>query len=234
MAARDHAELRLAMVRDQIAARGIGDERVLSAMRRVPRERFVDVGMAEFAYDDSPLPIAESQTISQPFIVAAMLEAAELVPTDHVLEVGAGSGYAAAVASRIVARVHAIERHDALSHLARERLGALGYDNVEVRTGDGSVGWPDAAPFDAILVAAAGPDVPTALKAQLAIGGRLVMPVGESGQQRLVKLTRTGDDTYDRQVLIAVAFVPLIGAQGWAEDGASQASTPKRQRSTEP
>ncbi len=217
------------MVRDQIAARGVRDERVLDAMRSVPREQFVDAGMAEFAYDDSPLPIAEAQTISQPYIVAAMLEAAEVGPADRLLEVGAGSGYSAAVASRIVAQVHAIERHDALSRLARERLEALGCANVEVHTGDGSLGWPEAAPFDAILVAASGPVVPTALKAQLAIGGRLVMPVGETGRQRLVKVTRTGDDTYDQQTLIEVAFVPLIGAQGWAGDGVPACAVARRQ-----
>jgi protein-L-isoaspartate(D-aspartate) O-methyltransferase len=211
----DFEARRNAMVDAQLAGRGIRDAAVLQAMRSVPRERFVGTHQAPLAYADGPLPIAEGQTISQPFIVAAMLEAAAIGPGDRVLEVGTGSGYAAAVLGRLAARVTTIERHGALADAARERLAALGCGNVEVVQGDGSLGWPAAAPYDAILVAAAGPEVPAALKAQLAIGGRLVMPVGVADAQELVKLTRRTEDEFDREALGGVMFVALIGAQGW-------------------
>ena len=190
----DLSRARNRMVDMQIARRGVRDPRVLEAMRQVPREAFVEPGFEEFAYEDGPLPIGEGQTISQPYIVALMIEAAEVKPGDRVLEVGAGSGYAAAVMSRIADRVYAIERHRLVGAKPRgERFRKLGYDNVELRVGDGTQGWPEAAPFDAILVAAGGPEVPAALKEQLAIGGRLVMPVGdEERRQTLLKLTRTG------------------------------------------
>jgi len=203
------------MVEAQIARRGVRDDRVLAAMREVPRERFVAPEMAEFAYNDSPISIGEGQTISQPYIVAAMIEAAEVRPGDRVLEVGAGSGYAAAVLARLAARVYAIERHEALGKSARNRLDALGYRNIEMRIGDGTKGWPDAAPFDAILVAAGGPEVPAALKEQLAIGGRLVMPVGGQGGQTLCKITRSNETEFTKDELGSVAFVPLIGEQDW-------------------
>src|SRR3979411_1291260 len=174
-----HPRERNRMVDVQIARRGVRDRDVLDAMRRVPREAFVESGFEEFAYEDAPLPIGEGQTISQPYIVALMIEAAELKPGDRVLEVGTGSGYAAAVVSQIAARVYAIERHAELVDAAKRRLEKLGYTNVELRVGDGTRGWPEAAPFDAILVAAGGPEVPAALKEQLALGGRLVIPVGE-------------------------------------------------------
>lgn len=213
------------MVDRQIAARGVRDQNVLAAMRLVPREAFVEAGMEEFAYEDAPLPIAEKQTISQPYIVALMIEAAQVAPDARVLEVGAGSGYAAAVLSRIAARVYAIERHAALADVARERLARLGYSNVEVRTGDGTKGWPDAAPFDAIIVSAGGPAPPQALKEQLAIGGRLVIPVGdEARRQTLTVVTRLSESEYDSDTLGSVMFVPLVGAQGWAEDGSRAAS----------
>src|SRR5438105_2224349 len=167
--ATDSASARNRMVEAQIARRGVRDPAVLQAMRTVPREAFISAGFEEFAYEDSALPIAEGQTISQPYIVAAMLEAAELETGDKVLEVGAGSGYAAAVISRIAAKVFAIERHAALTEAARERCRVLGYDNVELKTGDGSAGWPEQAPFDAIIVSAGGPKIPDALKMQLAI-----------------------------------------------------------------
>jgi protein-L-isoaspartate(D-aspartate) O-methyltransferase len=204
------------MVAVHIAGRGILNAEVLDAMRAVPREAFVEPGFEAFAYADCPLPIREGQTISQPYIVALMTEAAELEPTDRVLEVGAGSGYAAAVLSRIVARVYAIERHAALAKAAQRRLTALGYDNVELRIDDGTRGWPDAAPFAAILVAASGPDVPPALKQQLAIGGRLIIPVGNrDSEQTLRRITRRSPTEYDEESLSSVAFVPLIGEQGW-------------------
>ena len=207
------------MVATQIVRRGIRDQRVLAAMRMVPRECFVDAAMAEFAYDDAPLPIDAGQTVSQPYIVAAMIEAAELGPRDTVLEVGSGSGYAAAVLGRIAARVYGIERHRMLVDAAERRLASLGYRNIEWRVGDGSIGWPEAAPFDAILVAAGGPSVPSALKEQLALGGRLVMPVGGDSWQRLLKLTRASDAVYRQCDLGGVSFVPLVGAQGWPEPG---------------
>src|ERR687895_2187713 len=175
----DLSRLRDRMVDVQIARRGVRDRRVLDAMRRVPREAFVEEGFEEFAYEDGPLPIGEGQTISQPYIVALMIEAAEVTPADSVLEVGAGSGYAAAVVSQIADRVYAIERHPSLGKSARQRFKQLGYDNIELRVGDGTRGWPEAAPFNAILVAAAGPSTPQALKDQLDVGGRLVIPVGE-------------------------------------------------------
>jgi protein-L-isoaspartate(D-aspartate) O-methyltransferase len=213
------------MVNVQIAGRGLRDASVLRAMGAVPREAFVSPGFEEFAYEDGPLPIGEDQTISQPYIVAIMIEAAEISPGDRVLEVGAGSGYAAAVMSRIAGRVYAIERHASLADAAQQRFEQLGYDNIELRVADGTRGWPEAAPFDAILVAASGPDVPEALKEQLAIGGHLVIPVGEeTWRQRLRKITRRGQDEYEEDDLGAVTFVPLIGEQGWAEDGKRSAS----------
>jgi protein-L-isoaspartate(D-aspartate) O-methyltransferase len=207
------------MVDVQIAGRGIRDARVLAAMREVPREAFVDPGYEEFAYEDAPLPIEAGQTISQPYVVAMMIEAAEIGPNDRVLEVGAGSGYASAVMSRIAKKVYAIERHEVLGTLAKERFERLGYDNIELRVGDGTRGWPEAAPFDGIVVAAAAPEAPQALKEQLAIGGRLVIPVGEQRwPQSLRKITRKSPTEYQSENLGAVAFVPLIGEQGWVEE----------------
>lgn len=214
----DYENRRMHMVDVQIAGRGIRDARVLKAMRIVPREYFVRKGMEEFAYEDAALPIEEQQTISQPYIVAAMIEAAEVAPGDRVLEVGAGSGYAAAVIGQIADRIFAVERHESLADLAQKRMAALHYDNVVITVGDGTLGLPEEAPFDAILVAAAGPDVPPALKEQLVIGGHLVMPVGDPGHQRLHKISRLSEDRYDVQPLGPVMFVPLIGEQGWRDD----------------
>ena len=213
----DNTQARNRMVEAQIARRGVRDPSVLEAMREVPREAFISPGFEEFAYEDSALPIAEGQTISQPYIVAAMVAAAELEESDKVLEVGAGSGYAAAVISRVAAKVFAIERHAPLTEAARERMRVLGYHNVELKTGDGSGGWPEQAPFDAILVSAGGPRIPDALKNQLTVGGRLVIPVGPMEDQRLVRLTRTGEGTFEQDDLGAVRFVKLIGAGGWQE-----------------
>lgn len=207
------------MVERQIKARGIRDPRLLDAMREVPRDVFVREDLAEFAYDDTPLPIAEGQTISQPYIVAAMIDAAAIGPGDRVLEVGAGSGYAAAVLSRMAGEVFAIERHAALADAAGLRLARLGYDNVTLIAGDGSGGLADAAPFDAILVAARGPFIPDALKQQLKLGGRLVIPVGDADVQTLWRVTRTGAQAWENDDLGAVRFVPLIGEHGLAEDG---------------
>ena len=212
----DFAALREDMVRRQIAARGIGDGRLLEAMREVPREAFVADHLASYAYDDSPLPIEAGQTISQPYIVALMIEAAGVAPGDKVLEIGAGSGYAAAVTGRIAGEVIAIERHAELAALARARMERLGYDNVRIVHGDGSAGMPGEAPFEAILAAASGSHVPDVLTRQLSVGGVLVMPIGEPGAvQHLVKVIRTGEEDYRREDLGAVRFVPLIGAEGW-------------------
>jgi protein-L-isoaspartate(D-aspartate) O-methyltransferase len=207
------------MVRRQIAGRGVADRRVLAAMEKVPREAFLPEAMREFAYEDSPLPIEEGQTISQPYIVARMAEAADIGVLDRALEIGAGSGYAAAVLGELAGRVFTIERHPALADLARARLRQLGYGNVEVRTGDGTLGWPDKAPFDVIIATAGGPRVPEAWRAQLAVEGRLVMPVGDTPtQQRLIRLTRTGPQTWHEEEIEHVRFVPLIGEQGWSEE----------------
>ena len=217
--------LRDRMVDLQVARRGIRDKRVLEAMRKVPREAFVDPGFEEFAYEDSPLPISAKQTISQPYIVAMMAEAAEVKPGHRVLEVGLGSGYASAVLAQIADEVFAIERHAVLADAARDRFRNLKYSNVHVRVGDGTLGWTEEAPFDAILVAAGGPDVPQALKEQLAIGGRLVIPVGDGGRgQSLIRLIRTSAEHYEQENLGSVRFVPLIGAGGWTEDGRRAAS----------
>jgi len=214
----DFAGQRARMVERQIAARGVHDPDVLAAMNQVPREEFVGSPMREYAYEDSPLPIEAGQTISQPYIVALMIEAARVRRGDRVLEIGAGSGYAAAVMAAIAGRVYAIERHAQLVELARERFARLGYDNIALRAGDGTRGWPEAGPFDAIIAAAGGPDVPDVLLRQLAPGGRLVMPVGHSrDEQRLVLVTRTGEGRYEQQDLGGVRFVPLIGEHGWKD-----------------
>jgi protein-L-isoaspartate(D-aspartate) O-methyltransferase len=212
----DFAARRQAMVAQQIEARGVTDARVLAAMRAVPREEFVSPGWQDDAYHDSPLPIEGEQTISQPYIVALMAEALQLKGGERVLEIGTGSGYAAAVLARLAAEVHTVECIDLLVELATKRLAAQGCANVAVHRGDGSLGWPQEAPYDAIVVTAAGPEVPAALKAQLKIGGRLVMPVGgRHGHQDLLRLTRTGEHDEQRELLLPVRFVPLTGAQGW-------------------
>jgi protein-L-isoaspartate(D-aspartate) O-methyltransferase len=202
------------MVERQLAARGIGDPRVLAAMAAVPREAFVP---AELAYEDAPLPIEEEQTISQPYVVALMAEALDLSPADRVLEIGAGSGYAAAVLGRLAREVYAVEFHRALAELARQRYARLGYDNVQVRHGDGMRGWPEHAPYEGIAVAAGGPEVPWPLLDQLAAGGRLVMPVGPRfGVQVLVRVRRrdAGKEGFAREELGEVRFVPLVGEAG--------------------
>lgn len=206
--------LREQMVRRQIEARGISDPRLLSAMAAVPRETFVDPEWSHRSYDDSPLPIGEGQTISQPYIVARMIEAVQIAPGDRVLEIGTGSGYAAAVLARLAEQVFTVERHETLADIARERLESLGIGNVRVIAGDGSLGFAEAAPFDAILVAAASPSIPFPLCEQLAPGGRLVLPVGERDVQALVRVTRE-DGGYRREDLDPVRFVPLLGAHGW-------------------
>jgi protein-L-isoaspartate(D-aspartate) O-methyltransferase len=205
------------MVETQLRHRGIRDPRVLEAMGRVEREALVSPELAEFAYDDRPLPIAAGQTISQPYIVALMAEALEIEPGDRVLEIGTGSGYAAAVLAELADRVYTVERHAELARTAQARLAALGYDNIEVLCGDGTRGWPEHAPYQAIAVAAGGPEAPPALLEQLAVGGRLVIPVGPQRIQRLVRITRLSETELQREDLGGVRFVPLIGEQGWGE-----------------
>ncbi|HEY6670662.1 MAG TPA: protein-L-isoaspartate(D-aspartate) O-methyltransferase, partial [Methyloceanibacter sp.] len=220
-----HARDRAIMVAHHLEARGISDPIVLAAMGEVPREAFVSEPLAAFAYEDSALPIEAGQTISQPYIVARMIELLELQHGDKVLEIGAGSGYAAAVLSRIASKVYAIERHKELADQARARLKALGYDNVEVICADGTKGLPDQAPFDAILVSAGGPKVPETLKQQLAIGGRLVIPVGRDVHQTLLLVRRLDEDTFEEEDHGAVAFVPLIGAEGWVDSAQAKTAT---------
>jgi len=201
---------------DHLARAGIHDPAVLNAVREVPREAFLPPELQELAYEDKPLPIGEGQTISQPLIVALMAQAARLRPEHRVLEVGTGSGYAAAVFSRLVSEVYSIERLHGLAEIARERLEEMEYDNVHLREGDGTLGWPEAAPFDAILVAAGGPEPPPTLLEQLAPGGRLIIPVGTTTrEQRLVCIERL-NGRFRRSDLGAVRFVPLVGAEGWA------------------
>lgn len=213
---RDFAALRDIMVMEQLEARGIRDVAVLEAMREVPREEFVPPDLADLAYDDGPLPIEEGQTISQPYMVAYMTEALELTREDKVLEIGTGSGYAAAVLSRIVSKVYTVERFGSLAHVARQRLKSLGYDNVEVIVGDGSLGLPQHAPFDAIVVTAGAPGIPKTLREQLAVGGRLVIPVGNIPYlQILVRVRRVGEEDYRHENLMGCQFVPLIGEAGW-------------------
>ena len=208
--------LRKEMVERDIAARGVRDELVLDAMRKVPRELFLPKDLREFAYEDTPLPIAGEQTISQPYIVAFMAEALMLKGGEKVLEIGAGSGYAAAVLSEIAANVYTVERLGPLAEKAAATLAELGYDNVHVLHGDGTRGWPAHAPYDAIVVAAGGPQVPESLKEQLKIGGRLVIPVGaDQRSQELVRVTRISADEYRSEDIADVRFVPLIGEQGW-------------------
>lgn len=219
----DFERLRETMVSEDIAGRGITDQAVLSAMRRVPRELFVPKHLAAFAYDDEPLPIGADQTISQPYIVAYMIAALRLTPADRVLEIGAGSGYAAAVLAEVVEEVFAIERIDALAKLARSNLARAGYSHVKVRHADGTRGWPEEAPFDAILVSAGASDDPELLLSQLTIGGRMVVPVGARPHtQTLFRFVREADGTFTKERLAPVRFVPLVGDDGWSERTGSQ------------
>jgi protein-L-isoaspartate(D-aspartate) O-methyltransferase len=212
----DYAAEREAMVERQLRRRGITEPEILDAFRVVPREKFISQEYAHLAYGDHPLPIEANQTISQPYIVALMVQAARIKGGDNVLEIGAGSGYAAAVISRIAGKVIGIERQHDLVEVARERLQRLGYDNVEIVEGDGTRGCPVHAPFEAILAAASGSHVPEPLVKQLAPGGCIVMPVGEPGWvQELVKVTKLDDGILKRENLGGVRFVPLIGEEGW-------------------
>ena len=204
------------MVQTQLIGRDITDEAVINSMLVVPRHKYVE-DKQEYAYYDTALGIEAGQTISQPYIVALMAQALELKASDNVLEIGTGSGYSAAILSRMAAYIYTIERHDILAHIAKERFQNQGYENIEVRVGDGTLGWPEKAPFDAILVTAGGPVIPDSLINQLANGGRLVIPVGDKGEQKLIRVKKTATSELIEEDLGSVRFVPLIGTNGWSE-----------------
>ncbi|HWG48860.1 MAG TPA: protein-L-isoaspartate(D-aspartate) O-methyltransferase [Candidatus Acidoferrales bacterium] len=207
---------RRAMVEEQLRRRGIHDERLLEAMRRIPRHEFVSAEQSRQAYADHPVVIPEQQTTSQPYIIAAMVQAAEVQPRDRVLEVGAGSGYQTALLAELAAHVIAVERYSSLAESAQARLQRLGYRNVVVVAGDGTLGWESSAPYDAIIVSAAAPRVPPALLEQLSAGGRLVIPIGDAHAQVLQLFHKNADDSISMTQLEACRFVPLIGRYGFA------------------
>jgi protein-L-isoaspartate(D-aspartate) O-methyltransferase len=207
---------RLEMVEAQLRRRGITDQRVLAAMSKVPRHEFVPQQHSPEAYGDHPVPIGEQQTTSQPYIIAAMLQAAEIKTQDRVLEIGSGSGYQTALLAEMAGAVSAVERYPTLSAAAQDVLERLGYTNVTIVTGDGSLGLPERAPFDVIIVAAAAPRVPPALLEQLALGGRLVIPVGDAQQQALQLARKNSDGSVTVRTLEGCRFVPLIGRHGFA------------------
>ncbi len=203
------------MVEQQVVARGVVDQRVLDAMLTVPRHLFVERALQSHAYGDAALPIGEKQTISQPYMVAAMTAALELQGNERILEIGTGSGYQTAILSKLVKRVYSIERIAVLAGRARKILDQLQLSNINIKIGDGTVGWEDQAPFSGILVAAGSPDVPQKYLDQLEIGGKLVLPVGDQKQQTLTRIIRKGEDCFERQQMMGCRFVPLIGEQGW-------------------
>lgn len=213
---------RALMVEEQLERRGIVDRRVLAAMRKIPRERFVDDAMRERAYEDGPLPIGSAQTISQPYMVARMCELGRFAGNEKVLEIGAGSGYQTAVLCELVRSVYAVEVRPELGYAALRRLAALGYRNVEVGVFDGSCGWAEKAPFDAIVVAAGAPQIPPLLVDQLAEGGHLIIPVGPRQGQRVAIVTRTGNEC-STEWTTPCTFVDLIGRFGWGGDGPAKA-----------
>jgi len=213
----ERAAERKRMVESQLITRGLRNKAVLQSMMAVPRHCFVPPHLQDHAYDDGPLPIGEGQTISQPYIVALMADALELDPGDRALDIGTGSGYAAAVLSRMVSEVYTVERYSRLAEEAVKRFRILGYDNIKVMVGDGTKGWPEEAPFDGIQVTAGAPEVPQTLFEQLRPGGRLVIPVGGMGFQELLCIEKNPDGIITRENLCAVRFVPLVGAEGWTD-----------------
>lgn len=215
----DFPKAREKMVEEQIIARGIRDPRVIAAMRKVPRHLFVEEALQEQAYSDHPLPIGEKQTISQPFMVALMTEALQLTGKERVLEIGTGSGYQTAILAELAQEVYSIERIRSLALKARRLLYELGYYYVEIKIFDGTVGWPEKGPFDAILVTAGAPDIPPPLYDQLVLGGRLVIPVGDAYCQDLIRVTKTKEGQ-KREDLGGCRFVKLIGRYGWEDNGA--------------
>ena len=208
------------MVEDQVVARGVRDPRVIDAMLQVPRHKFVEEALESQAYQDAPLPIGERQTISQPYMVAVMSEALALDGTEKVLEVGTGSGYQAAVLAVLADRVFSLERIPALARRARKALDSCGYSKVNIRLADGTLGWQEMAPFDAIVVTAGAPDVPRDYIDQLAVGGRLVIPVGDRMSQVLMRITRTSEHEFKEEQLLGCRFVPLVGNHGWRDERA--------------
>jgi protein-L-isoaspartate(D-aspartate) O-methyltransferase len=212
---RDFSIARRRMVDEQVIARGVQDRRVIDAMLKVPRHKFVEEALEAKAYQDAPLPIGEKQTISQPYMVAVMSEALALDGSETVLEVGTGSGYQAAVLALLAQRVFSLERIPALARRARKVLDECGFGKVNIRVADGTCGWQDQAPFDAIVVTAGAPDVPQVYLDQLGVGGRLVIPVGEWESQVLMRITRTGEREFSEERMLGCRFVPLIGQHGW-------------------
>jgi protein-L-isoaspartate(D-aspartate) O-methyltransferase len=212
-----YVKKRTRMVDSQIRSRGIGDQRVLKVMETIPRHFFVDEALRDQAYNDNPLPIDERQTISQPYIVALMTEALNLKGNEKVLELGTGSGYQTAILAELAERVFSIERIASLASGARKILDSLNYYNVAIRVGDGTYGWKEESPFDAIIVTAGAPDIPKTLVEQLVVGGRLVIPIGGRHSQALIKLTRLSEDINDvnKEDLGGCRFVDLVGDHGW-------------------
>jgi protein-L-isoaspartate(D-aspartate) O-methyltransferase len=215
----DFSIARRNMVERQIKGRGVKDPLVLQAMLTVPRHLFVEEALQGQAYSDFPLPIGEKQTISQPYMVAMMTEALLLKSGEKVLEIGTGSGYQAAVLARIASRVYTVERFPVLARRARRILDSIGCNNVNIRVSDGTFGWEEEAPFDAIIVTAAAPSIPQIYLKQMALGGRLVIPVGPLGSQVLKRVIRTGENDFEEEDLLYCRFVPLIGKYGWHEEG---------------
>lgn len=216
---RKFSAYRKEMVKRQLISRGINDPAVLKAMGQVPREAFVPAELAEVAYDDTALPIEKKQSVSQPYMVALMTEALELTEEDRVLEIGTGSGYAAAVLSQIAREVYTVERHAKLADKARAHFQALEYDNIHICVGDGTLGWKEHASYDGIVVTAGGPELPDPLLEQLKVGGYLVIPIGAwKSTQKLVRVHRTGQDDYREEDLGSVRFAPLIGEAGWQQE----------------
>lgn len=216
--AMDFSIARRRMVEQQVKSRGIIDQKVIDVMLEIPRHLFVESGLQDQAYSDFPLPIGHKQTISQPFIVGFMTEALRLKGGERVLEIGTGSGYQAAVLSKIARHVYTVERVADLARAARKSLDSSGAYNVHIRVNDGTCGWEDQSPFDAIITTAGAPFVPDTLKQQLEIGGRLIIPVGTLGQQVLYRITRIGKDSFDEEQLLDCRFVPLIGRHGWQSE----------------
>ncbi|WP_020675858.1 protein-L-isoaspartate(D-aspartate) O-methyltransferase [Geopsychrobacter electrodiphilus] len=215
----DYAVARRRMVENQIKARNITDEGVLRAMRATPRHLFVDEGYRQHAYSDSTLPIGEKQTISQPFMVAAMTSALELKGGERILEIGTGSGYQTAVLAQLVSRIYTIERIPILASRARRIFDHLRLTNINLKVGDGTIGWKDQAPFNGIIVTAGGPEIPVEFLDQLAVGAPLVVPVGPLDRQVLLRLRRNIDGSFTREELMDCRFVPLIGERGWPNEG---------------
>ncbi len=215
---KDWNQVRVDMVQNQLRARGIKDERLLRVMEIVPRHQFVPDALQDCAYEDHPIHIGCEQTISQPYMVAAMTELLELQPEDRVLEIGTGSGYQTAILAELASEVISIERHEALAEQARNMLEKCNYNNIQIKVGDGTLGYPEGAPYDAIIITAGAPSIPQVLKEQLAIGGRLVCPVGNRELQHLVTLKRLEDGSMMEQLGMKCIFVPLLGVAGWQSE----------------